>query len=274
MTMVKMGTIWDRTTAVLSGRAGALGGVATVTLFLPLTLMLAWTMFFQPKTSSGMVLTLVLYLAAAFVGLLGALAMTALASDPETTTASAWARARSRILTLCGVTLVLVAVAVLALLPVILILAASRVDMTALTAGGAPRLSGGLMTIVALYYILFMVFLLWFAARLSVLNAVVLHERLGLGAIRRSFQLTRGITWRLIGVLLLYAVVLFVVRAAIQSVVGLVLRLILGADQIAVAVFVAGMVGAAITTIFSVLAATFAAQLYVALTTTRQPTAA
>lgn len=273
MATVKMGDVWDRTTQVLSGRAGALAGIAVVTLLIPLVLMLAWTSFGPARTASGVAITSLLYLPVAVIGMLGALAMTALATEPATTPSAAWAQARARLLPLIGITVLLIAVLFLTMVPVIIILAGARVDMAALAGGGVQRLPSGLMAIVAIYYIVFLLALLWAGARLSVLNAVILHERLGIGAIRRSFALTRGITMKLIGVLLLYLVVMFVVGGAVQSVAGVVFRLILGADGVATAIFLAGVLGTIVTTIFSILAATFAAQLYVALTTRQSTTA-
>lgn len=273
MATVKIGTVWDRTIEVLNGRANALAGIAFVTLFLPLAVTLAWATFGMARMGGSASVTFILYLAAAIIGLLGGLAMTALASDPATTRTDAWALARRRLLPMCGIAAALLAIITLTLVPVIVILAGARVDMAALAAGGVQQLPAGVLAIVATYYVVFLLFLLWAGARLSVLYAVVLHERLGFGAIRRSFALTRGMTMKLIGVVLLYLVVLLVVRGAVQSVAGVIFRLILGADQIATAVFLSGLLGAIVTTVFSVLAATFAAQLYIALTA-RQPTAA
>ncbi len=61
---------------------------------------------------------------------------------------------------------------------------------------------------------------LWVSARLLPINAVVALERRGIGAIRRAFELTRGMTWKLIGVLILYAIVAGVAVSAAQFVVG------------------------------------------------------
>lgn len=274
MSKVKMSNVWDRTTEVLSGRAGALAGIAFTTLFAPLVLMLGYTTTVQPRTPQQLVVLLVLLVLVAVVGVLGALAMIALASEPATTRADAWRQARSRVVPLIGVSLVLVAIALLAFSPVFVAIAHAKGAMATLAATGMPaKLSGGTVAFVSIYYFVLLAFLIWASARLSVLNAVVLHERRGLGAIRRSFALTRGITWRLIGVLLLYVVVLFIARAAVQSVVGVILRLALGPAQIDTALFVAGVCGAVVTTLFTILAVTFTAQLYVA-TTAAQPTEA
>lgn len=271
MAKVTMGGVWDRTTAVLSGRFGALAGIAFPTLFLPLALLLLWSTTIavrNPGTATG-VLAIVLLLLVVIFAALGALAMIALASDPATTRAAAWAHARQRLLPLLAVGGVLILVALLLMLPLIGVLAAAHIDMAMFTAGaaanGAPTMSRGVVLFLLLYYVAFVILMIWASARLAVLNAVVLNERLGLGAIRRSIALTRGITWRLIGVLLLYAVMLIVVRLAAQSVLGVILRLALGPASISTVALIVGLVGAAVTTVFSIIAVVFSAQLYVAL---------
>ena len=64
--------------------------------------------------------------------------------------------------------------------------------------------------------------------------------------------------------IILYAIVFLVALMAATSIVGLVFRLILGGDQAALVLFVAGIAGAVVTTIFAVLQAVFTAQLYLA----------
>ena len=273
MTKVKMGDVWDRTTQVLGGRAGALAGIAVVTLFLPLVAMLLVAATMSPTAPSTAFVTLALLLVVAAIGVLGMLAMIALASDPATTRADAWRQARQRLLPAIGVSALLIAIAVLAALPAMLVLWRAKVDMAALAGPGASRIAGGTLSFLVIYYVAYIVLMLWAFARLAPLNAVVLHERLGLNAIRRSFALTRGHGWRLIGVILLYVVVLAIVRLAVQSVIGVIFRLVLGPERISVAVLLAGVTGAMVTTAFTVIAATFTAQLYVALAA-RQPTTA
>ncbi|WP_375422066.1 hypothetical protein [uncultured Sphingomonas sp.] len=271
MTKVKMGDVWDRTTQVLSGRAGALASIAVVTLFLPLVAMLLVALILPPTAPSTAIVTLFLLLVVAAIGVLGVLAMLALASDPATTRGDAWRLARQRVGPAIGVSAVLILVAVVASLPAVFVLWQAKLGMAALAGAGAARVPSGTATFLAVYYAAYLVLALWALARLAPLNAVVLHERLGLGAIRRSFALTRGHGWRLLGVVLLYLIVLAIVRTAVQSVVGVVFRLLLGAERIPLALMLAGVTGAMVTTAFTVIAVTFTAQLYVALAA-RQPT--
>ncbi len=264
--MIKMSTIWDRTSAVLGGRAGALAGIAFTTLFVPLTLLQIWSMLYPPGTPVYALGALPLLIVVGIAAVVGVLAMIALASDPATTRAAAWRLARARLLPAIGVSALLGLIVFVALLPLGAGLVMSGIDLNAMAAGIAqPKMSGGLGVFLVVYYLAFMILILVAATRLSVINAVVLHERLGIGAIRRSFALTKGIGWRLIGVLLLYVILLVIVRSAAQLVVGILLRLILGPAQIGTALLLSNIAGVAVTTAFSVVVAAFTAQLYVAL---------
>ena len=103
--------------------------------------------------------------------------------------------------------------------------------------------------------------------RLVPLYAVVLHERRGVGAIARSWRLTRRHSWRLIGVVLLFLIVLLVASTAAQSVVGLIARLALGAEARGTVAFIAALAGQAVSTALTLAAIVFSAQLYLALVT-------
>ncbi|MGJ3627198.1 hypothetical protein AB5I41_10140 [Sphingomonas sp. MMS24-JH45] len=96
------------------------------------------------------------------------------------------------------------------------------------------------------------------------LFGVVVNERRGLGALGRSFALTRGAALRLIGVLILYGIVLVVVMSAATMVVGVVARLLLGADAAATVAFIVAIVSALVTALGSVVQSVFYAQYYVA----------
>ena len=115
-----------------------------------------------------------------------------------------------------------------------------------------------------LYFLVLCVACVWLGAKLVPLLGVVVNERRGLGALRRSFALTRGSTLKLIGVLILYSIVLLVVLLAATSIVGLAVRLFVGADGAAWVAFAIAAVTAIITAIFSIIQAVFSGQFYLA----------
>ena len=113
-----------------------------------------------------------------------------------------------------------------------------------------------------MYGIVAGLFVVWLFARLLPLVPTVLNERLGLGAIARAFGVTRGLGLKLVGALVLYGIVLYVASSAAKWVTFIPLRLVLGGDGIGTASFIGAVVGALVSTAFSVLAYAFIAQLY------------
>ncbi len=263
--MVKMGNVWDRTMEVLNGRGGMLAGIAVLTLFVPGAISAAYAAYATPGTATAAVGAL-LALATSVAALWGQLYVIAAASDPATDRATARRGANGRLLPALLLALALVAIMLVALLPAVALLAMAGFDFAALSQGAkqgtvapGPALSASLYAIVVLIVMLFV------GARLLPLYAVVLHERLGLGAIARSWRLTRRHTWRLVGVVLLFLIVLMIATSAAQSVGGLVFRIILGADARATVTFVAAVIAQAVSTALTLIAIVFSAQLYVAL---------
>ncbi len=267
---VKIGTVWDHTTAVLAGRSAMIAPVAVLALVVPPAVQSAITLFL-PVTPFHAILGFVVSIASLLLSLWGALAIIAMASDPATDRAAAQRQATARLPAVIGVTIVLMLIAVALVLPIFVVLAATGFDFQAAATAMAtnapalvPRPAASATLFTLLYSLVLLVFGFWVSARLVLTNAVVLHERLGLGAIRRSVALTRGLTLKLIGVAILFSIVLVIAAVAAQSVVGLVFRLILGASGISVSLFLAGVAGAAVSAAMLSLAYVFIAQLYVA----------
>ena len=263
--MVKIGTVWESAVEAVRGRAGMILPIAALAIFLPAVTQ-AGLAAYSPPTTPGVALTNgLLSMALGVLGIWGGLAIMAIVSHPNTTTADATKLATARLLPAIGVALALVALLGLLLLPILAVLAASGVDFATLGragGGGARPLAGGSATFVVVYGLVMLGLILWLGARLMLLNPVILHERIGLRAVRRSFELTRGMAGRLLGALLLFLVVLLVATSAAQLVVGLLARLALGADGVATATFLAAVVGAIVSTVFTVLAYAFVARLY------------
>jgi hypothetical protein len=264
--MVRMSAVWDRTVEVLNGRAGILAAIALLTIAIPSII--------QSAVGGGM--QAVPSLAGGIVGLVafgltlwGTLAMTAVASDPATGRAQGLrigARALPRTL---AVMLVLGIALVLLWVPAIALLMGSGYDLAAAQRGDQV---GAMANVragpVVLYSLVATAVMIWLFARLVLIYPVLVNEGLMFGALRRSFALTRGLTARIVGVMILFLVVLVVAVLATQGVFGTAFRLLLGAEQQKLALVMTAAVLAVVTTGFSVLQIVFAAQLYVA---TRAP---
>jgi hypothetical protein len=264
---VKMGTVWDRTIEVLNGRTGMIASIAVVGILLPTVVRDGFVAFSSRANPVSMLIGVALTIVALVAMIWAQLAIVAIATDPAVDAASARRRGGARVLPALGITVLLTIVALLLAVPPIVVLVQSGFDFAAAANGSSARMtppSVGAASFTALYGLAYLLVLIWIGARLVLLNPVILNERLGVGAIRRSIQLTKGMTWRIIGVMILFLIVLMVATGAAQSVTGIVFRLVLGADSVATAAFLAGVAGSVVTTAFTALAAVFTAQLYVA----------
>ncbi|MDP1025692.1 hypothetical protein Q5H91_00560 [Sphingomonas sp. KR1UV-12] len=257
-----MGNVWDRTVEVLRGRAAILGPIAAAAIFLPAIVNNAVAAFVTPGSRGVALLAMVVALGVLVANVWGQLAMLAVATHPATTRADATRQATQRLLPALGALFVLAVIFALAIVPPMIALVRAGVDLT--NRAAVQSMPAGIAGFVGLYSLVLLVVILFIGARLILLNPVVLNERRGVGALMRSVRLTKGMTFRIVGLMILFGIVVLIPTMAVQSIVGLVFRLILGANGIPVTVFVASAAGAAVTTVFTVVAAAFTAQLYVA----------
>lgn len=260
--MVSMGQVWDRTTDVLRGRAGILLPIAALSIFLPAVVNAALSNFVPVTSAATGLLSVLVSLAVVAATIWGTLAIVAVATDPATTRADAGAQATGRLLPAVGIFVALGIVLSLAFLPIVVALLRAGVDFT--RPNPTISLARGTAGFISLYTLVLTAFGFWLSARLMLLNPVIVNERAGLRSVTRSIELTRGLTWRMIGLLILFAVVVLVPTLAVQWVVFVVARLPLGESGIPLARFLGSAAGAVVTTGFSVVAAVFQAQLYVA----------
>jgi hypothetical protein len=261
--MVSVGTVWDRTMDVIAGRFAILASIALMVLFVPTVLQALVDANTSGSTTS--IIGGLVSIAVAVATAIGALAITAVATDPSVDRGSALAIGGARVGPLLGILIVLVLVLFMAALPGVLLLVSSGFDPVRARANlpqeGVNLASAGFAS---LYFMALLIALFWVTARLVPLLAVIVNERLGLGAIRRSFALTRGSTMKLIGVLILYSIVMLVTLLAVTSIIGVVVRLVVGSEGAATVTFMVALATAAVTAVFSVLQSVFSGQFYLA----------
>lgn len=265
--MAKMGSVWDRTAEFLSDNIAAVVPVALLAFFVPASIQGNFAALMHDG-SAGLQLGLALVqIAFAVLSVWGSLVIAAMALDMGDARRAAVV-ARHRLLPMLAVSLVLLAAMVVLLLPVLLVLGASGVDLLAASRGEALAMTPGVAGFVAIYYILFLLVALWAWARLIVVSPVVLREERMFGAISQSWRLTRGHTLRIVGVLILFAVVAIVSVLAATTVFGSIFALIVGGDGegVTLATVLTSIVQAAVQTAFMVIAPAFTAKLYLALT--------
>ncbi len=262
--MISMGTVWDRTTAVIAGRVGILASIALLLLFVPPVVQAAIDAVGGTSpalTLAGGIVALLVFLAAT----IGALALTAVATDPAVDQGAALAIGGARIGPMLGILIVIGIAAFAATLPGLFLVGMSGFNAQRAVAGlSQDGINAAPFGLAMLYFLALGVALLWLGARLVPLLGVVVNERRGLGAIRRSFALSRGSTLKLIGVLILYSIVFVVALTAATSIAGLVVRLAAGSDGASAVAFAVAFVTAAVTAPFSVLQSVFSGQFYLA----------
>jgi len=268
---IRIAEVWDSTLDAARGRAGVIAPIALGAFFVPAVVQNGLGAFVRPSAPmlpmAATPIAVALALGVLVLTLWGQIAIVAVVSDPATTRADAVRQANRRIGPALANTAVLALGAVLVLVPFLIALVLSGATFATIgDAAGGTRMtmtagSGGARLFASLYILGLAVFSIWLSARIMLLNAVALNERRGLGAIGRSIALTRGATARLVGVLVLYAVVLVVTMLVAQAAVAIPLRLAVSAP---VALFVAALAGSLVSTVLVALFCIFTGRLYVA----------
>jgi len=165
------------------------------------------------------------------------------------------------------VAVALFVVMLVAVLPIPVALQLGGYDLLAIASGQAASLSPQIASGIALYGLVLLGLFLWLGARLILVNPVIVREKKMFAALRQSWRLTRGMTWRIIGVMLLFALVSWVSMLAANMVFGSIFTLVAGgpSDGISLAGVLTSVVVAAVQTGFTVLVPVFSAKLYLAL---------
>ena len=271
--MVTMSRVWDRSTEVMSGRFGMLATIAGLLGVLP---PLIQATLAQPRFVAGMSVASTPAAAgmSGAVGLLGlivglcaiwsSLALTAAASSPAVdSVGSALTAGARRLPVAIGLTVLIAIVAVVVLVVPIGVLGAGGVNYAAVQARDfAHAFSPGAVVGVLVGFLIALVLGLWLSARLFLFNAVLVNERRGFGTFARSFELTRGLTWRILGVLLLFGIVFLVLLMAVGSVAGVLFGLLLGSTSPTAVLVLSQLITSTVSAGFAVVFATFGAQLY------------
>jgi len=264
--MAKIGTIWDRTVDFVRDHLGDVMPVLLATQF-AVPAISGSLNGLRTDASGGMAAVLGLVsLVTALVSLWGALYLIAFAAQPHGREQHgvALSLAKARFLPLIGVSIVMMAIVGVLALPGVILAVASGFDFQSAISGVTPqpaeiaKLGGAL-----LYFVALVLFLLWASARLLPINAVVASERRGLGAIRRAFELTRGMTLKLIGVLILYVIVAGIAVSATQFVVGGILGLLTDSSGAFSLAAIAGSIAvAAVSAALALYQSAFVGKLY------------
>lgn len=267
--MVRMSSVWDRATEFVGDNLSTLLPFALLILIATAVQDLigqAISPVMPAMMLAGYGITILIVLIALFARL----AVVALALDDRRTGGAAAAIAAGRLLAMVGVLILLGIVFVVLVAPLAIVPVASglRPEMFQLLGTAALQmLSPGALAFMSIYGLFLLLLLFWAMARLALIPPVLVAEGVAFGSIARSFALTRGMTLRILGVLILLGIVGSVAVLAARTVFGSVLRLALGGTGPAsVTGIVTAIVAAAIATLFGLLRDAFISKLYLAAT--------
>lgn len=268
--IVNMGNVWDRATDFLSDNLSVVVPIALFAIFLPSSLSASIAPIAKQSYTANLVIQAA-QLALALVTLWGQLALVALATEPLAGRPAAVVQANARFLPMIGLMLLTLIGFLLLLLPYPIVLGLAGYDLNAAMNGQQVPVPNGIGGFIVLYTAVLVPLMLFLAARLVLLTPVVVRERRGAGALRRSFVLTRGIVWKVIGVTILYCIVFGVSLLAAQWVFGSILELVAGGEgPVSLATVLTSVMVGAVQTAFVALAAAFVAKLYLAVRDARE----
>jgi len=218
MAQLSLSKAWDETRAIFARDGGLLIAVALAMLVLPETVVGLMT----PGGSSMTVVGRCVWLVGALIGIVGQIALVRLALGPSTTVGHAIGHGARRFLPTLGSLLILFACLAIIVMPLMIVLMLAGV-VTVPVAGQQPPPS---FTFVALFLALAS---LAFSVKFMMVVPVAAAESAGpLDIIKRSWRMTSGNYWRLLGFLLLLLVAAIFLLAAAQFVGGIVAQLIAG----------------------------------------------
>ena len=151
----------------------------------------------------------------------GSIAIAALALGRENVVGSAIAHGFRRTLPLFAASILIGLAALIVILPLVFVLGFNLESMPQATPGDVGRFF--------LLFLVIFVVLMFVWVRLMLMTPVAAAERVGpIGIIRRSWELTSGRFWKLLGFVLLFFIAGMVVIGVISMILGLIIALVAG----------------------------------------------
>lgn len=257
---LSIGTAWTEAAAFVRSERRLLAPVVLGLIMVPAVI----ASMFQPpvapgsKPEAGSWMIVVLLMILAMV--IGQLAIALLANGWRGSVGQAIGRAAKRF-----PTLILAALAVMVPLFLFLTLMILLVGVTSAAEEQLPQANigrGG-----ALGVVLFIVTILIVAVRLLPLLPIIANSDYGpITALKRSFRMTKGHFWKLLGFVVLLAIAFLVAAAAISAVIGSLVTLAFGRPDpwsvsLLLIALIGGLIQAAFVTIYTAMLARIAVQL-------------
>lgn len=227
MSKLSLNQGWNETAAFVKREARLLFPIALLFVALP---MAAARLMMPAQGGPGDLpdagAWLIVLVLAIIVGMVGNLAIATLALRPGTSVAEALSNGLRRMPTLLGATLLIGLAATAAAFLIIVLFA------ILFGGGGSSPSQEDALRVAATSLILLVPLGLYVFSRLIFTTPIAAAERAGpLAVIRRSWQLSRGSVWTLIGFILMVVILFIVIGLAVTAVVGIILSLSVGRPE-------------------------------------------
>ncbi|AOH84579.1 hypothetical protein AWL63_11980 [Sphingomonas panacis] len=268
--MVNLEAVWDRTSEFVAERRAEVMPIVGLLLFVPLALMNTLMPLIEREPNVRNIGLGLVVVALGIVTMWGHLALTALVLEARGWTAAVRTGA-GRLPVAVLISLIEMVVVVLAVAPIFVAFAMSGIVPGRTPAGSMPMIGLEPAVFILVYGLAFAIVGLVLLARLLLVDAALVGERRGVSALIRSLSLTRGMTLKLVGVVLLYILVSQVAGLATKTVFGAILGVLtLGDDTATVATIITTTLVALVQTGFTALATVFTARLFIAVRDARE----
>lgn len=222
MSKLSITTAWNESADYLKNHFGTLFTIAVALITVPnVALQALGPGAAAPGETPEPGLWMLLLPLVLILGITGSLAISTLALGRASTVGEAIGHGFRRFLPMLGASLILILAFCLILLPLVVATGLQPGDFTAPT----PATAGKILLVM----LLFLAVILFFGVRLLVTTPVAAAETAGpVAIIARSWALTRGHFWRLLGFLLLLGIAAVVVIMVATMVIGLIVTALAG----------------------------------------------
>jgi hypothetical protein len=259
MANLSITTAWNETAAFVKREAGLILPIAFLLLAVPgAALQLAMPTPPMPGESPEAGAWLLLIPLVMIASIIGSIAISYLALRPGTSVGEGLQAGLRRFFPLFLASLLIGIAAVIIMIPLAFILLGGAV------ATGDPAAAGGSLI---LFILIATVIAIAFWVRLMLMTPVAAAERAGpIALISRSWELTKGHFWKLLGLVILLLVVALIVTYAISAVIGIFVFMVAGPpDPGSTSLIVMTIISALLQAVFSAIFVTLLARIYVQL---------
>ncbi|MEA3029058.1 MAG: hypothetical protein QOJ53_2436 [Sphingomonadales bacterium] len=252
MALLSISKAWEETADFARREARLLFPVAFLLMSLPGSILQAMAPVTTPGKAPEAGLWLLFVPVAVVSSLIGGLAISYLALRPGASVGEALQIGLRRVLVLLGAALLVGIAAAVLMIPLILIIALLA----------APGVVPPALAVIPILLMIPVLLLFW--VRLILITPAAAAESIGpVALIRRSWQLTRGHYWRLLGFLLLVILVSLVVLMAVGAIGGILVYLVAGQPQPgSIAMFLVLLISALVQAVVSGLFTACIARIY------------